>query len=272
MKQRSTEWCQRLSISAWLLLCISAAASAQSPCDPSKPIEINPWDRYHEREGDRCEGVYGVQPVSGDILGEIASFTLGKLQYQLDPRPLVVEWPSGVGGPVHLRAVALREDLLYQMDAVRSADTSSFEWPSDILVYRKIEPAELGVRAWVDATLLDQTRPLHVPVSVRQNGPAPDASRYWLVVVPGAALRKLEVAIDRLSAADAGASAPPAQKLQEVMPYESLQRTYYAAKRAVRFALPVLPEPGNYRLRLHAERDGDGESDIESFWFAHVVP
>ena len=275
MKPWSTTWCRRLSISAWLMLCATAPASAQSPCDPSKPIEVDPWDRYHERDGDRCEGVYGQQPVSGDILGDIASFTRGKPQYQLDAKPLIVEWPSEVGGPVHLRAVALRDDLLYQMDAVRSADASPFEWPSDILVYRKIEPAELGMRAWVVATLLGQPRPLHVPVNVRQDGPAPAAERYWLVVVPGAALRKLEIAIDRLSADDGAAVAPAEgaeQKLREVMPYASLQRTYYAAQRAVRFALPVLPEPGNYRLRLHAERDGDGESDTESFWFAHVVP
>jgi hypothetical protein len=63
-----------------------------------------------------------------------------------------------------------------------------------------------------------------------------------------------------------------AVKLEQVMPYRSLGQGYYAARRAVRIALPVLAEAGRYRLRLRAERDRDGELDTESFWFVHVVP
>jgi hypothetical protein len=282
MRKRSIELVGRLGVILCWCLGGSAAALAQSVCDPSKPVEQIPWDRYHERDGYRCEGVYGQQPVSGDIIGEIASFTLGRPHYDLDSTPLTLAWPSAVEGPVHLRAVALREDLLYQMDAEPPAGASSLEWPSDVLAYRKIEPADLGVRAWVVETLLGRPRPLHVPLSVGQGEPAPEpeelapgSDRYWLVIVPGAPLSTLEVAIDRLGPAEAASDTPPggtADKLREITPYLSLNRSYYAAKRAVRFALPVLAEPGTYRLRLHAERDSDGEPDSESFWFAHVVP
>jgi hypothetical protein len=61
-------------------------------------------------------------------------------------------------------------------------------------------------------------------------------------------------------------------QLEEVKSYTNLGPTFYAARRAVQIALPVLAKPGNYRLRLRAERDSDGELDTESFWFMHVVP
>jgi hypothetical protein len=253
----------------------STAALAQDICDPSKPVASDPWDRYHERNSNRCEGVYGEQPVSGDIIGDIASFTLGKPLYELKTTPLTLEWPTEVEGPVHLRAVALREDLLYQMDAVGSAGASSFEWPTDLLVHRSIEPDELGVRAWVVETLLQHPRALHLPLSVRQGALVPEAQRYWLVIMPGAPLRKLEVGLDLLNTADEVSAEQPGEaemKLEEVTPYRSLGQGYYAARRAVRIALPVLAQPGNYRLRVRAERDSDGELDTESFWFAHVVP
>jgi hypothetical protein len=83
------------------------------------------------------------------------------------------------------------------------------------------------------------------------------------------------VGLDLLSAADevsAEQSGEAAVKLVEVAPYHSLGQGYYAARRAVRIALPVLAQAGRYRLRLRAERDRDGELDTESFWFAHVVP
>ena len=61
-------------------------------------------------------------------------------------------------------------------------------------------------------------------------------------------------------------------QLEEVKPYSSLGQNHYPARRAVQIALPVIAKPGNYRLRLRAERDSDGELDSESFWFMHVVP
>lgn len=266
--------CRHLALAVCLLVTAGGAA-AQSICDPSKPIATDPWDRYHERDGERCEGVYGEQPVSGDIIGQIASFTLGRPAYELDLTPLTLEWPRTVEGPVQVRAVALREDLLYQMDTVRPAGTSSYAWPSEVLVHRKIGPDELGVRAWVEQTLLGRPRTLHLPLSVGGNGPAAEAGRYWLVVVPGAPLRELEVAIDRLKTTDeaaAPASGAGTRQVQEIVPYHNFNRGYYAAKRPFRFALPVISEPGNYRVRLRAERDSDGELDTESFWFLHVAP
>jgi hypothetical protein len=265
----------------WVVWCPlvlgSAAPLAGAICDPSKPVASEPWDRYHERGGNRCEGVYGEQPVSGDIIGEIASFTRGPPRYEVKPTPLTLGWPDTVEGPVRLRAVALREDLLYQMDAVQPQGTSSFAWPSDVLVHRKIGPEELGVRGWVVRPLLGRARPLHLPLTVRQGDLASTASseaeRYVVVVVPGAALRKLEVALDRVIMADEGAAPPSeaSQALDELKPYRDLGRGHYAANSAFPFALPVLSQPGTYRLRLRAERE-DGEPDSESFWFMHVVP
>jgi hypothetical protein len=266
----------------WCLLVLgSAAPLAEAICDPSKPVASEPWDRYHERGGNRCEGVYGEQPVSGDIIGEIASFTRGPPRYALDPTPLILAWPDTVEGPVRLRAVALREDLLYQMDAVQPPGTFAFAWPSEVLMHRKIGPEELGVRAWVARPLLGRERPLHLPLTVRQGGPPSGADadtgiaaeRYVMVVVPGAALRKLEVALDRVVETDEVATPPgeARETLEELKPYSDLGRGHYAANSAFAFALPVLSQVGTYRLRLRAERE-DGEPDTESFWFMHAAP
>ena len=260
----------RLGIVVCLLTVLGDARPVQAICDPSRPIERSPWDRYHERGGNRCEGVYGEQPVSGDIIGEIASFTRGAPRYELEATPLTVSWPETVEGPVLLRAVALREDLRYQMDAVPPAGTSSFVWPSDLLVHRKIEPHELGIRAWAVQPLLGRPRPVHLPLTVHQGDRMPGAERYVVVVLPGAALRKLEAAVDRVIVAD-GEAGEAAQTLEVLTPYRDLGRGYYAANTPFRFALPVLAEAGSYRLRLRAERE-DGEPDTESFWFAHVAP
>ena len=281
MQQWLMERAGHLGVLLFLLIGGAVAVPAQSLCDPSKPIALTPWDRYHERAGARCEGVYGEQPVSGDIIGAIASFTLGQPAYELDLRPVKLQWPDAIDGPVQVRAVGLREDLLYQMDTLRPAGTSSYVWPSEVLVHRKIQPDEIGVRVWVERTLLGRPRALHLPLRVGQDeaaaagGAVEAAERYWLVVVPGAALRKLEVAISRLKTAGAAATTSldaGAWPLQEVVPYHDFDRGYYAAKRPFRFALPLLSDPGYYRLRLRAERDRDGEPDTESFWFVHVVP
>jgi hypothetical protein len=92
------------------------------------------------------------------------------------------------------------------------------------------------------------------------------------VVVPGAALRKLEVALDRVIVADGTATPGDApEMLEELKPYRDLGRGHYAANSAFAFALPVLSQVGTYRLRLRAERE-DGEPDTESFWFMHAAP
>jgi hypothetical protein len=279
--RRLIELCRPLCVVWCVLVLGSAAPLAEAICDPSKPVASDPWDRYHERGGNRCEGVYGEQPVSGDIVGEIASFTLGPPRYELEPTPLTLAWPDAAEGPVRLRAVALREDLLYQMDAVQPPGTFAFAWPSEVLVHRKIGPQELGVRAWVVRPLLGRVRPLHLPLTVRQGDaasgaetdPGGGAERYVMVVVPGAALRKLEVALDRVIGTDEVATAPgeAREALEELKPYSDLGRGHYAANTAFPFALPVLSQVGTYRLRLRAERE-DGEPDTESFWFMHAVP
>jgi len=278
MKNPVIELPRSLCIIICSLVAGGTPSLAQSICDPSKPIATDPWDSYRQRTAYRCEGVYRDQPISGDIIGQIASLTVGKPSYQLDPTPLRLEWPSAVEGRVYLRAIALREDLRYQMDAAPPAGASSFVWPTGILLDRKIEPEQLGIRAWVVETLLGRPRPLHLPLRVRQGDLAGEAERgaeqYWLVVVPGAVLRKLEFAIDRLRATDAAAgeqSDAITEELAEIAPYRDVNRQPYPAKRAVRFPLPALAEPGNYLLRLRAERE-DGAPDTDSLWFAHVVP
>ena len=275
MKNPVIDFSRHLCIIACALAVGGTAALAQGVCDPSKPTASNPWERYQQRDSSRCEGVYGQQPVSGDILGEIASFPLGKPLYQLELKPLTLAWPTGVEGPVYLRAVSLEEDVFYQMDAMPPVGTSSFEWPSDLLVHRGIESHELGVRAWVVERLLAHPERLHLPITVRQGALVPEAQRHWLIIVPGAPLSKLEVGLDRLSAADEVAAEQSEEakvQLEEVKSYRSLGQSHYAARRAVQIALPVLAKPGTYRLRLRAERDRDRELDTESFWFMHVVP
>jgi hypothetical protein len=235
-------------------------ATAQTFCDPSKPIVEHHSDGYRDRN-DRCEGVYGRQPVSGGFL-EIASFSLGDVEYHLKGEALTLAWPAKASDqPVQIRAVSLRQNLHYQMDTRRPTGTTSFKWPTDLLLQLELEPGELGVRAWTDFAWGHSARELHLPLGIHQGGPEGGASQYYLVIMPELALGGLKGGLERLEG----------DEFASVFQDSDLGG-FYPAKKAISVKIPIPDQPGIYRLRLIATPDGGGPAASTFVWFQHPGP
>jgi hypothetical protein len=243
---------------AWALAALPA--TAQTFCDPDKPIVEDQPDGYRDRS-DRCEGVYVRQQVSGGFL-EIASFSLGDVDYSLGGGALTLAWPARVSDqPVQIRAVSLRKNLHYQMDTRRPTGTTSFEWPTDLLLQLKLQPDELGVRAWTDLAWGHRARELHLPLGIHQGAPEGGASLYQLVVMPELALGGLKGGLERLEGDDF------ASVFQD-----SDLGGFYPAKKAISVEIPIPDQPGIYRLRLIATPDRGGPAASTFVWFQHPGP
>ena len=249
----------RIGAGAALLGALAGApASAQTFCDPSKPIVDHRSDGYRER-GDRCEGVYVRQEVSGGFL-DIVSFSLGEVTYRLDGDALRLAWPAKPADQaVQIRAVSLRRNLHYQMDTRRPAGSTSYVWPTDLLLQLGLRPGELGVRAWTDLAWGRGAKELHLPLGVHQGEPEDGASPYNLVVMPELSLGSLRASLERLEDED---------RLTTVFPEVDLGG-FYPAKEAITLEIPVPEEPGIYRLRLIATADGGGPPVSTFVWFQH---
>ena len=233
------------------------SAAAQTFCDPSRPIVEDRSDGYRDR-GDRCEGVYARQDVSGGFL-QIASFTSGEVTYGQDDGALTLAWPAQASDQtVRLRAVSLRRNLHYQMDTRRPSGATSFEWPTDVLVQRRLRPDELGLRAWTDFVWGRGAKELHLPLAVdRKPGQAP-AIPYHLIVMPELSLGGLTASLERLEDDDFA-----------TVIAEADLGDFYPAKEAVTIELPRPDEPGVYRLRLIATPEGRGPPVSTFVWFQH---
>lgn len=159
---------------AWLLtlfLALSLAGSsfvapaADTTCAPLAPERS---DLGYKHLGNRCEGFYLPQ-LSGTL--QVVSFTLSD---QLDftwheGTTLVVRPVTVVERPLNLRAVSLRRQVFYRMDAV--VDRNEFlSWPiSPYLYQRNIRPNQIGVYGWAG----NEHDKIFFPVVVTQKGIAP---------------------------------------------------------------------------------------------------
>lgn len=228
-------------------------------CDPTVPLLHDVNHGYRER-GDRCEGIYARSPVSGSTIS-VASFTKGTVSYELTETPLEVTWPPDLDRPVRLRAKPLRPDLFYQMDTHQPATETRFVWPTDFLQTYAIAPQDLAILGWAMVPLGGQEVPVHLPVSIHQGEPVAETDVYHLLVVPGVELSELFVAIDHI---DEGGKVDG-----NALERTALEWGYYPADSGVPIALPDLPEPGVYQVKLIGRRLRDGIERPEHFWFYH---
>ena len=245
---------------AVLLIVSGTSTYSQGICDPTKPI-VNDGDRYRLRDnGDRCEGIYGEQPVGGDVIRDIVSFTRGELRYEIDAeKPLTIEWSVSPDQPLRLRAESVKEDLLYQMDTQRAPEPRIYDWPISLLVQHRIKPADLALRGWIPRSIGGRSRSLHLPLSVRQGDIVPRLDAYVVGVVPEVNLIELKVVVEQL-----GDDGRPTDRVWE--------RTYsktFPNFQAIRFGLPPPSEPGIYLLRVIGKAT-DNHQGTELFWFQHV--
>jgi hypothetical protein len=160
----------RLCLGAILLMALANAAAWAGPCEPTIEKSSSAGNYgYAERDGGRrCEGIY-ISPTGGADV-EIASITLGPLEYKLDqPVTLSVRLAATnpITLPVHLRAVHIPGSIFYQMDADVVTGTE-LRWPlNDVIQPEGIASKDLGLYAYAIAR--DGTKTF-IPVSASPEG------------------------------------------------------------------------------------------------------
>lgn len=239
---------------AWLVLALTTSVlpallraqdtTVSSPCEPGLVKATNDPLAYGLR-GERCEGVY-VREVAGTGGFSVVAFLTSNQPTAIEAgKALGIEWPGGLDTPVFLRAVSLRRNLYYRMDARRPARSTRFDWPTDVLSQLKLNIEELGIVAWTEIRMGENVQDVYVPIRLAGAAPGGQAS-YVLQVITGSDLKDLFV---RLATADASG-----REQQVIIRDESLKRGFYPAERAIPIPIPLtmLSERGLYRLQLNA--------------------
>lgn len=214
-----------------------------SPCDPSL---VQPPDNPlgYRLRGNRCEGVY-VKEVAGLSGLVVASFTEGPYSLEIPSTKAVnVTWKSPGDSPIRLRAISLRRRLYYRMDTAQPSGSRSFQWPADLLASLQMTGPDLGIVGWTMHAIGRQMTEVYVPLQVGAAATSRPASRYKLVLLPGAELSEVFVTVLKLTA-----SGEEGAVLQRDEP---LAHGFYPAERPLSISLPALVDPAFYRLEIGA--------------------
>lgn len=256
----------RVAIVALLLAASFAAASGpeQVPagdnhCD-SRLIPQKGDPLAYGRRGERCEGLY-VLEVAGSADLSLVTFSAATPAFSLSGNDrLHLNWPQVPGNlPTRLRAVSLRRQVYYRMDAVRPAGADSFEWPADVLAKLNLQSTEVGLVGWVQKTVGEKPIDVYVPLRVGTAG-APSKGHYVVQVVAGAELSEVFITLAALG--------QDGRDEKYVKRDEPLSYGFYPADRPISVALPGLTAAGLYRVRLGAVLKTGGSAN-KSFVFYH---
>jgi hypothetical protein len=244
-----------LAMAAVALGADPVSPTAQDPCDPALPRIPGDPNGYRFR-GDRCEGIY-IREVSGNTTLLVGSFTeaVGEFAPSASGH-LKISWAPLVGSVLRLRAQAFRHRLHYRMDAIRSANDTSYLWPSSILAVFNLTKSELGILGATSRRVGTTVRDVFVPLRIGE-GTQLLAPRRQLVVVPGEQLKEVFVSLKQI-AADGTSETRLRQE-------EPLGKSYYPAGKPIEITLPELVHPGTYRLELGATLSRGGSS-TETVW------
>ena len=240
-----------------LLLPLEGAAQ-EAPCDRGL-VALARGPHGYALRVNRCEGIY-AQQVSGSALW-VASFTQSFEDYDLTSgADLLVEWAAPGELGVRLRAQGIKPELYYRMDAVGSAASHSFRWPSDLLAAQHIAREDIGVLGWTRYALGGVNRDVYVPLRIRQHQPAPETDRYELVLFPAVELKEVY-----LSLAAVGPDGHPQTFIEKGKP---LGYGFYPAERPVKIRLRGLRDPGIYYLEIGADLAAGGTAAL-TYWIYH---
>ena len=256
-------------VAALLLAASFAAASGpgqpgggDNPCD-SRLVPQKGDPLAYGRRGERCEGLY-VLEVAGSADLSLVTFSAATPAFTLNENDrLHLNWPKVPGNfPTRLRAVSLRRQVYYRMDAVRPGGTDSFEWPADVLVKLNLRSTELGLVGWVQQTLGEKQIDVYVPLRAGPAG-APSKGHYVVQVVAGAELAEVYLTLAALG--------QDGRDEKYIKRDEPLSYGFYPADRPISVALSGLTAAGLYRVRLGAVLKTGGSAN-KSFVFYHPGP
>jgi hypothetical protein len=230
--------------------------SSQTPnCDTYLHAAGNDPYGYRAR-GDRCEGVY-IKDLSASL--RVVSFTTDFDDFGTDVSLLRLQWTGSSLEEVHLRATALRPRLYYEMDSVRPAGSSSYDWQTNLLTALSIRRAELGVVAWTSQRIGGYDRQIYLPLSVNHPNRSKN-TKPGVIVLSGVELRELYVSLSLLNA--------DGSRRAVLRKEEPVKAGYYPPDEGIEIPLPQVKESGLYLLELGAEFQGGGVSS-ETLWFRY---
>lgn len=256
-------------VSAFLLLAgLLAGATAglvsakDNPCDANLVAPSDdPWG-YQQRE-DRCEGRF-IRSVASPVL---SMFSLTEAIEKYNPgskQPLTLAWRFPQHQGLTIRAHGLQAGsprLFYRMDAAGASETSSFQWPPEVLQALNITAADLGVVAWVMYPMGGMEREIYLPLRFGQER-APGASdRYEVVLWPGQELTEVYVSL-----ATVDSKGSPAEFLWDG---KALAYGYYPPERGIVFDIlkTELQRPGVYYLEIGATLRSGGVFTLEQRFY-----
>jgi hypothetical protein len=240
-----------------------APAGGDNPCD-SRLIPQKGDPLAYGRRGERCEGLY-VLEVAGSADLTLVTFSAATPAFTLKGSDrLHLNWPEVPGTlQTRLRAVSLRRQVYYRMDAIRPKGTDSFEWPADVLVNLNLRSTEVGLVGWVQQTVGEKPIDVYVPLRVGTAPGTPSKGNYVVQVVAGAELAEVYVTL--------AAVAQNGRDEKHIKRDEPLLYGFYPADRPINVPLPGLPAAGLYRVRLGAVLKTGGSAN-KSFVFYHPGP
>jgi hypothetical protein len=230
----------------------------EGPCDPNLADRGVGTFGYRDRGG-RCEGIYR-RPVATTVLYMVS---LVQSFEEFDPQagtPLRVHWGEGADGTLRLRAEGVRPELYYRLDAERPAESSHFDWPTDVLSGQRLRRRDLGVLGWVRRPLGGVDRDVYVPLRVTQGEDPARCEPTRMLLWPGVRLDSVTVSVAPVDTS--GAQGAWVQRDEEV------GLGYYPAQRPIEVTLPSLP-PSTYFIRLVAFRGGGAPAP---FYYHVQVP
>jgi hypothetical protein len=148
-------------------------------CDPRIKPPLGDPNGYRMREG-RCEGRY-VQQVRGSGIITIVSFT--ESFDEKDGRTadfVLLEWNRHDYGATRLQALSLKPRTLYRMDTVQTENTTSFQWPTDVLSSVGLSVGEFGLIGKITHPAVRDAEPVYVPLRVGGTKGISSSKKYQL--------------------------------------------------------------------------------------------
>lgn len=145
-------------------LLLPAAASGQQACQQrNDPLAYQPRPL---NEPTYCEGYVEAEDVSGEETYLVTLYYAGAPLEVASGDPVTVSWATWLtDGKVQLRALGIPGRLdRYRMDAAITLPRTEFTWDMEFLQTQDIQPEDLGVLAWSQATLEGAPQRVYVPL------------------------------------------------------------------------------------------------------------
>lgn len=170
-----------------------------------------------------------------------------------------MRWEMAPGtSPIRIRAQGLRRRLYYRMDAIKSPDSDSFTWPTDIVSALGISRHDAGIVGLTEAYIDGSKRDIYLPLRVSQDDRSNRGSNYSLTLLPGMEMREVFLTL----------TGPSGSRPAKIKDGEAVGYGYYPADRPIEIAVSGLQGRGFYHLEIGATLRTGGASAID-FWFYH---